>query len=327
MRRREFITFLGGAAAGWPLAVRAQQAAKPVVGFLSSVSRASWTSILNGFHKGLDEAGFSDGQNVMIEYRWAGGQYSRLADLAADLVGRKVAVILAAGGADPAKAVKAKTALIPIVFVSAADPVKEGLVTSLNRPEANVTGVSLLGTALEAKRLGLLHELVPGDASIGALMNPKYSAADIQRRELQEAADAIKRPINFGYASADSEIDTAIATLVQQGVGALLVTQDPFFNNRREQILSLAAHHKLPAIYTIRNYVEDGGLASYGPDFADGFCQAGNYVGKILNGARPADLPVIQPTKFEFVINLKTAKALGLAVAPTLLARVDEVIE
>ena len=318
---------LGGAAAAWPLAARAQQPAMPVVGFLSSASPATWASFVAGFRKGLNEAGFIDGQNVTIEYRWAEGQYDRLPGLAADLVNRKVAVILAAGGSDPAKAAKAATATIPIIFVSAADPVRAGIVTSFNRPGGNVTGVSLLGSALEAKRLGLLNEITPGAASIGVLVNPNYPDADLQLRELQEAAGVIKRQIIIVRASTEAEIDAAFATVAQQGAAALLVTQDPFLNSRREQLVALAARHKLAAIYSVREVTEIGGLVSYGTHFADGFRQAGIYAGKILKGASPADLPVMQPTKFEFVINLKTAKTLGLTIPPHLQQLADEVIE
>ena len=326
MKRREFITLIGGAAA-WPLAARAQQPALPVIGFLSSASPAPWTSFVAGFHKGLNESGFIAGQNVTVEYRWAEGQYDRLPSLAADLVNRKVTVILAAGGSDPAKAAKATTTMIPIVFVSAADPVKAVLVASLNRPGGNVTGVSVLGSALEAKRLGLLHEITPGTASIGVLLNPNYPDADLQLRELQEAASVIKRQINVVRASTEAEIDAAFATLARQGAGALSVTQDPVFGSRRAQIVALAARYKLPAIYYLRDFAKDGGLVSYGTDFADAFRQAGIYAGKILKGTNPAALPVIQPTKFDFVINLKTAKELGLEIPPMLLARADEVIE
>jgi putative tryptophan/tyrosine transport system substrate-binding protein len=327
MQRREFITLLGGAAAAWPLAARAQQSATPVVGFLSSASPAPWASYVAGFHKGLNESGFIAGQNVTVEYRWAEGQYDRLPSLAADLVNRKVAVILAAGGSDPANAAKAATGSIPIVFVSAADPVRAGLVASLNRPGGNVTGVSVLGSELEAKRVGILNEISPGTAPIGGLVNPNYPDANLQLRELQEAAGVIKRQIVIVRASTETEIDTAIATVAQQGAGALLVAQDPLFGSRREQLVALAARYKLPAIYPLRDFAKIGGLVSYGTHFADGFRQAGIYAGKILKGATPADLPVMQPTRFEFVINLKTAKALGLEIPPMLLARADEVIE
>jgi putative ABC transport system substrate-binding protein len=327
MRRRDFVTLLGGAAVAWPLAARAQQPVMPVIGFLSSVSSNYMALHAPAFRQGLNETGYVEGQNVMIEYRSAEGQYDRLPSLVADLVDRKVAVILATGGSDPAKAAKAATATLPIVFVSGADPVKAGIVTSLNRPGGNVTGVSLLGSALEAKRLGLLHEIVPGAASIGVLVNPKFPDADLQLRELQEAAGVIKQPINIVRASTESEIDMAFATVAQQGAGALLVVQDAFFVSQREQLVALAARYKLPAIYPQREFAEIGGLISYGTDFAGSYRQAGIYVGKILKGAKPADLPVMQPTKFELVVNLKTAKSLGLTIPESFLLRADEVIE
>ena len=327
MKRREFITLLGGATIAWPLAARAQQPVVPVIGILSSLSSSNITSRMPPFRQGLKESGYIEGQNVAIEYRVAEGQYDRLPALAADLVDRKVALIVAAGGADPAKAAKAATTTIPIVFVSAGDPFKAGIVTSLGRPAGNITGVSLLVSALEAKRLGLLHEIVPGTASIGVLANPKVADADLELRELQEAASAINRQINVARASTETEIDTAFATLAQQAPCALLVTADPFFTSRRDQVVALAARYRLPAIYFQREFVDNGGLISYAPDFADGYRQAGVYVGKILKGTKPADLPVMQPTKFELVINLKTAKALGLTIPPTLLATADEVIE
>jgi len=323
MRRRDFIRGIAGSAAAWPRAARAQQPAIPVVGFLSSLS----LSFAPAFRQGLKETEYIEGQNLAIEYRSADGQYDRLPRLAADLVDRKVAVILAAGGTDPAKAAKAATATIPIVFVSAADPVNAGIVASLNRPGGNVTGVSLLGSELEAKRLGLLHEIVPGTAAIGVLVNPKYPDADLELRELQEAASAIGRQINVVRASADSEIDTAFATVAQQGAAALLVAQDPFFGGRRIQLVTLAARYKLPAIYYQREFAEIGGLMSYGTDFARQYRQAGIYVGKILKGTKPADLPVLQPTKFELVINLKTARALGFTIPPGVFSIADDVIE
>jgi putative ABC transport system substrate-binding protein len=326
MRRREFIKFLGGSAT-WPITARAQQAAMPVVGFLSSASPASWAPFIAGFRKGLSETGFLEGQNVTVEYRWAEGDYNRLSGLASDLVSRKVAVILAAGGSGPAKVAKAATSTIPIVFASAADPVRAGIVESINRPSGNVTGVSMLGSALEGKRLGLLNELVPGAGEISVLMNPDYPDAGIQLQGLQEAASTMKRQLNIVHARTDAEIDAAFAIITKQGVVALLVTEDPFLGSRNKQLVELAARHKLPAIYYNRTFAEVGGLASYGTDFADGFRQAGAYAGKVLKGARPADLPVLQPTKFEFVLNLKTARALGLDVSLSLQQRADEVIE
>jgi ABC-type uncharacterized transport system substrate-binding protein len=291
MRRRAFITLLGSTAVAWPLAARAQPKAMPV---------------------------------MAIEYRWAEGQNDRVPALAADLVRLQVGVIVA--NYPPVLAAKAATATIPIVFTSGADPVKVGLVASFNRPGGNVTGVHLIG-ALETKRLELLHQLVPGAASIGVLVNPKFPDVDRQLRELQEAAGVINRQIHVVRASTESEIDVAFATIAQQGVGALLVASDPFFSSRREQLVALASRYRLPTIYNQREFAENGGLVSYGTDFADGYRQAGIYVGKILKGAKPVDLPVVQPTKFELVINLKTAKALGLEVPPMLLATADEVIE
>jgi len=325
--RRKFIAALGSAAA-WPLAARAQQQALPVIGFLSSLSPDYTTRFrLSAFHQGLNETGYIEGRNVVIEYRYAEGQYDRLPSLVADLVDHKVAVIFASGGSDPAKAAKAATATIPIVFLSGADPIKTGLVASLNRPEGNVTGVSLLGSALEAKRLGLISEIVPGTASIGVLVNPKFPDVDLELRELQDAASAINRQINIVRASKKPEIDTAITTVAQQGAAALLVAQDPFFATVIDQFVELAARYKLPAIYVQREFPEAGGLVSYGTDFAEQYRQAGIYVGKILKGAKPADLPILQPTKFELVINLKTANALGLTIPHNLLVLADQVIE
>jgi putative ABC transport system substrate-binding protein len=327
MKRREFITVLGSAVA-WPLAAPAQQTPIPVIGFLSSGSHdALWGGFIAAFRQGLNESGFVDGQNVLIEFRWADGQYDRLPKLAADLVNLPTAVILAAGGSDPARAAKAATAAIPIAFVSASDPVKTGLVSSLNRPEGNVTGVSLLGTALEAKRLELLHDLVPKASTIAALINPSYAGAKTQSQELQAAATQLRVKALLLMASSEREVDAAVASAVQQGADGLLVTQDPFLNNRREQLIELAKRHSLPAIYSVREAVTAGGLISYGTHFADGFRQAGIYVGKMLKGAKPADLPVLQPTKFELVINLKTAKSLGLLVPLIMQMTADEVIE
>jgi putative tryptophan/tyrosine transport system substrate-binding protein len=287
MKRREFLIIVGGAAAaaGSPSA-RAQHI--PVVGFLSTASPAPWAPFVAGFLQGLNETGFIDGQNVAVEYRWAEGQFDRLPDLAADLVAHKVAVILATGGSDPAKSAKAATATIPIVFVSSADPVKAGIVTSINRPGSNVTGVSLLGSALEAKRLGLLNELFPRTTPSGVLANPRYPDVDAQLRELQEAARTINRQIRISNASTEMEIETAFASIVQQGAGAILVTQDPFFGGRRQQLVGLAERYKIPAIYCEREYAEIGGLVSYGTNFADAFRQAGIYAGKILKGVIPA---------------------------------------
>ena len=322
MNRRTFIA----AMAASPMAARAQQPV-PLVGFVHSLSANYIENFAPSFRQGLSEAGYVDGQSVSVAYRAADGQYDRLPGMVADLINQKVAVIVAAGGTEPAKIAKAATATIPIVFVSAADPVKAGLIASLNRPGANVTGVSLIGSTLEAKRLETLNQLVPGTAPIGVLINPTYPDADLQRREAETAASAMKRDIIVATASTDNEIDAAIDGLAHAGAGALLVAQDVFFNSRRLQLTTLAAKHKLPAIYNQREYVEIGGLASYGTSFKDGYRQAGVLAGKILAGANPAEQPVTQPTKFDFVINLKTAQALGLTIPPLVLARADEVIE
>ena len=322
MNRRTFIA----AMAASPMAARAQQPV-PLVGFVHSLSANYIENFAPSFRQGLSEVGYVDGQNVSVTYRAADGQYDRLPGMVADLINQKVAVIVAAGGTEPAKIAKAATATIPIVFVSAADPVKAGLIASLNRPGANVTGVSLIGSTLEAKRLETLNQLVPGTAPIGVLINPTYPDADLQRREAEAAASAMKRDIIVATASTDNEIDAAIDGLAHAGAGALLVAQDVFFNSRRLQLTTLAAKHKLPAIYNQREYVEIGGLASYGTSFKDGYRQAGVLAGKILAGANPAEQPVTQPTKFDFVINLKTAQALGLTIPPLVLARADEVIE
>jgi putative ABC transport system substrate-binding protein len=327
MRRREFITLLGGAAAAWPLGARAQQAAMPVIGLLHSTSPNYFEHFLPAVRQGLGQTGWTDGQNVTIEYRWAEGQPARLPALAADLASRQVAVIFTVGGSAPAQAAKAVTSTIPIVFISAADPMKVGLIASLNRPGGNITGVSLIGSALEAKRLALLDQLAPQAALIGVLVNPNYPDADRQRRELHEAAATLKQPITVVTANTGDEIDAAFAALMQQHAGAVLVTQDILFNTRHEQIVALAARYRLPAMYNQREYVNAGGLISYGTHFADGYRQAGIYLGQILKGTKPADMPVQQPTRFEMVINLKTAKALDLTVPPSLLALADEVIE
>jgi putative ABC transport system substrate-binding protein len=325
MKRREFIAALGGAAV-LPFAARAQQA-MPLIGFIHSASPGYFAQFEGSVFDGLKEAGYVLHKNVEIEYRWAEGHYDRLPALVNELIDRHVAVIFAAGGTDPAKAAKAATSTVPVVFISAADPVKTGLVASLNRPGGNVTGVSLLASAIEAKKLGLMRELVPKAAAIGLLVNPKYPAAKTQANEVQDAAKSLGVRLVAVSAGSEVEIDAAFASLVQQGVGALLVGTDPFFNSRREQFAAIAARHSIPVIYPQREYVAAGGLISYGPHFADGYRQAGVYLGRVLAGEKPAELPVMQPTKFEMVINLKTAKTLGLAVPPTLLALADEVIE
>jgi putative ABC transport system substrate-binding protein len=327
MRRREFIALLGGAAAAWPLAAHAQRRAIPVIGFLNSASPGPMTPFVAAFLQSLSEAGYVEGRNVTIDYRWAEGHYDRLPELAADLVGRQVAVIVATGGGIATAAAKAATATIPIVFSSGTDPVQAGFVASLNRPGGNVTGVHLFISGLDPKKLELLRELVPQASSMGVLFNPQNPDIQTRLTGVQQAARAVGQQIHIMYASSEAELDTGFAALAQGRVGALLVGSDPFFNSRRDQIVALAAHHTIPAIYEGRQYALAGGLISYGTNLADGYRQVGIYTGRVLKGESPADLPIVQPTKFELVINLNTAKALGLEVPPTLLARADEVIE
>jgi putative ABC transport system substrate-binding protein len=322
--RRLFFMLVGGAAV-WPFAMQAQQPKMPVVGFLNGGSPDGYAKYVTGFLQGLTETGYVEGKNVRVDYRWARGQYDHLEAMAADLVRQRVAVIAANTPAAPIA--KAATAEIPIVFVSTGDAVIGGLVTGFNRPGANVTGVGLLGPPLETKRLGLLHEFVPGIGPIRVLVNPANPAADFQLQQLRDAADVIKRHIDIAPASTALEIETAFEVAVQQGSAALLVVQDPFYNSQRAQLVALAARHKLPVMYPVREFVEVGGLVSYGHNLIDGYRAMGVYAGRILKGEKPADLPVVQPTKFEFVINLKTAKELNLPVPAGLLARADEVIE
>jgi ABC-type uncharacterized transport system substrate-binding protein len=327
MRRREFITLVGGAAVGWPLAVRAQQPGMPVVGLLGSLSPAAVARPLAALRQSLKDIGYEEGKTLVIEYRWAEGRYGRLPDLAADLARRQVAVIVTVGGDPPALAAKAATSTIPIVFMVGRNPVKFGLVVSLNRPEGNATGVNLFITETEAKRIELLRELVPTSTPLAALMNPKTADAEAQINEVLAAARTLQQQIEVISASDEHEIDTAFAILAQRKIGGLLVGADPFFNNRRDLITSLAARYGIPAIYPLRDFADSGGLMSYGTSLTDAYRQVGVYVGRILKGEKPADLPVVQATKFELVINLKTAKALGLIVPPMLLTSADEVIE
>lgn len=299
----------------------------PVVGFLHSASFSTAAEQMSGFRKGLAESGYVVGQNLAIEYRLADGRYDRLSALAADLVQQRVAVLVAGGGNAPAQAAKDATANIPIVFVTGSDPIRAGLVASLNRPGGNVTGVSVLISALMGKCLDLVHQLVPKGALIGALVNPEYSDSDLQVRDLEEAARAIKLPIRVASASTEAGIDAGFAIFAEQRAAAVLIANDLFFVSRRDQIVAQAARHALPAIYTTRDFVAAGGLTSYAPSFPEAYRQAGIYAGRILKGATPSDLPVVQPAKFELVINLKTAKALGLDMPDRLLAIADEVIE
>jgi putative ABC transport system substrate-binding protein len=326
MRRRNFLGVIGGAAVAWPLAARAQPAI-PVIGYLSSRSPGEAAALAAAFRKGLGDASYVDGQNVAIEYRWAEGHYDRLPEMAADLVRRGVAVLVATGGEPAALAAKAATSTIPIVFSVGGDPVKTGLVESLARPGGNATGVSVLTTAPESKRLGLLHELVPGAKVVGVLIDPNYQEAEAQARELRDAAGTLGQSIHIAYARSDAELEQAFENLVREHADALLVSADPFFDTRRDRIIAFAAEHRLPAVYQFRQYTAAGGLMSYGVDLPAGYRQIGNYAGQILKGAKPADLPIVQSIRFEFVINLKTAKTLGLEVPAMLLARADEVIE
>jgi putative ABC transport system substrate-binding protein len=327
MKRRNLIALLGGAAAAWPLATRAQQKAMPVIGYLSAGSPESDNTIrANPFRQGLNETGYVEGQNVTIEYRWAQGQYDRLPALASDLVHRQVTVI-AAAGIPPTVAAKAATSTIPIVFVLGIDPAEFGLVAGLNRPGGNITGAAILSVELSAKRLDLLHELLPTASVVAALVNPTNPRTEPETRSLQDAARSLGLQLHILPASTASEIDAAFGTLAALRVGALAVTGDPIFTNRKDQILALAAGHAVPAIYEWREFAIAGGLMSYGPDLADSYRQAGVYTGKILKGAKPADLPVQQVAKLELVINLTTAKTLGLTIPLPLLGRADEVIE
>ena len=326
MRRRQFITLLGGAAA-WPVAARAQQAAMPVIGFLHTYSISPFPDLVGAFRQGLGEAGFVEGRTVAVEYHWAQGEFDRLPALAADLVRRNVAVIVTGGGVVSARAAKTATATIPIVFVTGGDPVKLGLVTSLNKPGGNVTGISPFISVLGAKRLELLRELVPAATEFAVLFNPKSPEAETVANDVQAAARAIGLPIHTLTASNEHEIDAAFTSLAERRLGALIVATDPFFTIRRDQILSLAARYAIAAVYDTREYAEVGGLMSYGSNIPDAYRQLGVYAGRILKGEKTENLPVEQPTKFELVINLKTAKTLGLTVPNTLLATADEVIE
>jgi putative ABC transport system substrate-binding protein len=325
MQRRDFITLLGGAAT-LPLAAHAQQVTTPVVGFLHSGSKLRSPHVI-GFGQGLNETGFVDGRNVTVQYRFAEGHYDRLPAMVADFVNGNVAVLAAVGGVQTALAAKPASATIPVIFANGSDPVHFGLVESLNRPGANMTGVSFFTATLEAKRLGLLFELVPAARTFGILINPTNDNAELQLKDIAQGGLTLSRPITIQKARNEREIEAAFETFAQQQVNALLVGSDPYFFGERGKIVTLAARYNLPAMYEWREFAQAGGLASYGTNLLDNYRMAGVYVGRILKGEKPANLPVVQATKFEFVINLKTAKALRLDVSPTLSARADDVIE
>src|SRR5262245_30424344 len=327
MKRREFIALAGGAMTTWPLVARAQQSALPVIGFMSARSPEDSAHLVAAFRQGLRESEFIEGQNVAIEFRWARGQYNLLPGLASELVNRKVALLAAVGGEPSAQAAKQATGTVPIVFGMGGDPVATGLVESFGRPGGNVTGYTLITNEMESKRLGLLHELLPNVGLIGALVNPNFAPVGRQVQELEAAARTLARRLFVSKASNDAELSAAFARLLEQRVEALLIAADPYFDTQRDRIVSFAAQNRLPAMYQFREYAVAGGLISYGPNITDMYRQAGIYAARILKGTKPADLPVLQPTQFEFVINLKTAKALGLTIPPSLLARADEVIE
>jgi len=325
MRRRDFIKGIAGSTTALPLVARAQQPSPPMIGFLRSASNAGAAHLVTGFRNGLKEAGFVEGQNVAVEYRSANDELDRLPSLAAHLISRQVAVIV--GNTNAALAAKAATTTVPIVFVSGSDPVRDGFVTSLNRPGGNVTGVTFLAGQLGAKRLELLRELVPKEKTIAMLANPNSPETVAERQDVQAAARAISQQLIIFDVNGDQEIETAFATFAKRGTGALFCGAGAFFNSRRDRVVALAARYALPTIYVLREFVSAGGLMSYGTSITEAYRQAGIYVGRILKGERPTDLPVVQSTKFELLINLKTAKALGLAIPAKLLALADEVIE
>ena len=328
MRRREFIAGVGAAVA-WPYVVRAQQALQPVIGFTSARSPEDSANLLRAFQKGLkEEASFVEGDNISIEYRWARGDYALLPALAGELAERHVNVLVAVGGDASARAAKAAASQVPIVFTISGDPVEAGLVQSINRPGGNATGCIVFSTGeLDAKRLDFMSEIVPGPSVLGVLVNPKYPPAIGRARYLEAAATKIGRVISIAEASNDAELETALSALLQKNIGGLVVASDPFFDSRRNRILAFAAEHRLPGIYQFRDYALEGGLISYGPSLTDTYRQVGVYAARIVKGGNPSDMPVMQPTKYDLVINLKTANALGLKVPQSLLVGADEVIE
>jgi putative tryptophan/tyrosine transport system substrate-binding protein len=326
IERREFVTLLGSAAA-WPLAATAQQQSMPVIGYLSTRSLEDTTHLLAAFRTGLAQSGYVEGQNVTIEYRWALGQYDRLPGMAAELVRRPVTILATTGGEPAAFAATAATSTIPIVYLIGGDPVKEGLAASFNRPGGNATGVTLLTNILEPKRFGVLRDLMPGASLIGVLLNPKFPAAEPALRDVEAAAKTLDVRIQPFRASNDDEIDAAFEAIARARLGALAITADPFFDTRRQKLVALAANYAIPTIYQFREYAQAGGLISYGIDNADAYRQTGVYTGLVLKGAKPADLPIMQETKFLCVINMKTARALGIKISDNLLSLADEVIE
>jgi putative ABC transport system substrate-binding protein len=327
MRRREFITMLGGTALAWPLAARAQQSAMPVIGFLHPGSPEANAKFVAGFRKGLAETGYAEGRNIAIEYRWGHGASGRLPELVADLISRPVAVIVTPGSVAAALTAKAATATIPIVFAIGVDPVQAGLGASLNRPGGNITGITSMNVGLAAKQLGLLHQLLHRDARFAVLINPGNPQVRFLLADVQAAAAAMGQQLEIIAVATTGDISPAFSEAVRKQADALLIHADPMFTNRPVQLATLAARHAMPAIYGLREFAEAGGLMSYGSDFTDVFRQAGTYAGRILMGEKPADLPILQVTKFEFIVNLQTAEALGLEVPATLLAIADEVIE
>jgi putative ABC transport system substrate-binding protein len=326
VKRRDFITLLAGATT-WPLAARAQQPAMPVIGFLHAGSPEANVTLVQAFRDGLGEAGYVDGQNLTIQFRWAAGQDARLPEMAAELVRVRAAVIVTPASTPAALAAKAATNTIPIVFTTGGDPVALGLVGSLNRPGGNATGITFMTVELIAKRLGLLRELVPGGSRLFALVNPHYALADAIAKDVQVAGSSFGLDVEILHATTEREINEAFAVLIDKRADGLLMTSDPFFTNRRRQIVTLATRHAIPAVYVIREFADAGGLLSYGPSFPDMYRQAGIYTGRILKGEKPADLPIMRPTKFELIVNLTTAKVLGISVPNTLLSLADEVIE